>query len=132
MQPVAEWAVKHGLYTPHPSAVIRELTAQLARALREEYFTDPQGRRVRAKHVATVKQEDGTTLPLWDDMRTAPHSHMEIAFQQRRKQIAGDCFQLKTDIDSYNENRRPERPIQLCLDFTFDVAEREIMEGVTV
>jgi hypothetical protein len=54
---------------------------------------------------------------------------MEIAFQQRRNQIVGDCVQLKRDVDSYNENRLPPQPIQLVLDFTDDVAEREIMDG---
>lgn len=47
------------------------------------------------------------------------------AFQQRRQQIVGDCVQLKADVDSYNENRTPERPFQLILDFTVDVEERE-------
>ena len=28
---------------------------------------------------------------LWADVRTAPKRHMEIAFQQRRQQIVGDC-----------------------------------------
>ena len=41
----------------------------------------------------------------------------------RRRQIVGDCRQLKTDVDSFNENRIPDAPIQLVLDFTADVAE---------
>jgi hypothetical protein len=50
---------------------------------------------------------------------------MERAFAQRRKQILGDCRQLKADVDSYNENRRPEEPIQVIFDFTVDLAELE-------
>ena len=54
---------------------------------------------------------------------------MHIALQQRRQQIVGDCRQLKTDVDSYNENRKPNQPIQLVLDFTEDVAEIEALES---
>lgn len=50
---------------------------------------------------------------------------MEIAFQQRRQQIVGDCLQLKTDVDSFNENGKPDQPIQMILDFTRDVEEIE-------
>jgi hypothetical protein len=58
-------------------------------------------------------------------MRVAPEEHMEIAFQQRRQQIVGDCAQLKTDVDSYNDNNPFGAYHQLPLDFTDDVAERQ-------
>jgi len=77
---------------------------------------------VCAKHAATVTQ-DGAQLVLWADMRTAPHQHMSLAFQQRRHQIVGDCRQLKMDVDSYNDNRLPVQPIQMIFDFTFDLEE---------
>ncbi|HUT73485.1 MAG TPA: hypothetical protein VM221_01470 [Armatimonadota bacterium] len=92
--------------------------------MREQYVTDPQGRSVRAKHVARVNR-NGEQLPLWADIRSASREHMEIAFQQRRQQIVGDCRQLKTDVDSFNENRNPGAPIQMVLDFTYDVEELE-------
>jgi hypothetical protein len=51
---------------------------------------------------------------------------MEKAFAQRREQIIGDCFQLKTDVDVYNGMTPAKTPkVQLVLDFTEDVAERE-------
>ena len=50
---------------------------------------------------------------------------MATAFQQRRQQILGDCRQLKIDVDSYNENRWPDEPIQMIFDFTLDLAELE-------
>lgn len=94
----------------------------MAKALREEYITDSQGRRVRAKHVARV-EIDGKQIPLWDDILTASRKHMEAALQQRRRQIVGDCVQLRTDADSYNDNRCKDNPIEISLDFTNDVAE---------
>jgi hypothetical protein len=92
--------------------------------MREDYFTDPQGRLVRAKHAAKITK-GGRQLTLWGDMRTEDHRFMATAFQNRRQQIIGDCRQLKLDVDSYNENRKPEKPYQLILDFTDDVAEAE-------
>ena len=63
-------------------------------------------------------------------MGYAPHAHMERAFSQRREQIISDCVQLKTDVDVYNTlNRGKQSPIQLILDFTEDVAEREMQNG---
>ena len=51
---------------------------------------------------------------------------MEKAFAQRRDQIVGDCVQLKTDVDVYNDMNRDKQPeIQLVLDFADDVAERQ-------
>ena len=73
--------------------------------------------------MARTKDRSGEQITLWDDIRTATPKHMEIAFQQRRQQVVGDCRQLKTDVDSYNENRKPERPIQIIFDFTFDIEE---------
>jgi hypothetical protein len=43
---------------------------------------------------------------------------MEIAFQKKRQLIFGDCRQLKTDVDSYNENYAANDPIQMIFDFT--------------
>jgi hypothetical protein len=123
---MAEWAIQSQLWAPHPARLLNLCADQLARAMSEEYITDAQGRRVRAKHVVRM-QRGGKQLFLWDDIRTADHTHMEIAFQQRRQQIVGDCLQLKRDVDSYNENRKPYRPIQMIFDFTNDLAEIEIV-----
>jgi hypothetical protein len=49
---------------------------------------------------------------------------MQRAFTQRREQIVGDCVQLKTDVDAYNDMNKNAEPIQLILDFTDDVDER--------
>lgn len=121
---MASWAIREGLWKPQPSAMIDRCADELARAMREDYITDPQGRRVRAKHAARI-EEGGGQLTLWADIRTASREHMAIAFQQRRQQIVGDCWQLKQDIDSYNENVRPNAPLQIIFDFTDDMAEME-------
>jgi hypothetical protein len=56
---------------------------------------------------------------------------MERAFTQRREQIVGDNFQLKTDVDVYNDMHRGKRPeIQLVLDYNDDVAERQALMSI--
>ena len=121
---IASWAISQGLWKPQRAALLSQCAEQLSRALREEYLTDPQGRRVRTKHSARV-EENGEQLVLWDDIRIASRTHMRIAFQQRRQQIVGDCHQLKVDVDSFNENRRPPDPIQISFDFSRDLEELE-------
>ena len=59
----------------------------------------------------------------------APRDYMAKAFAQRRKGITADCYQLQVDIDVYNDANRNAEPIQTCLDFTDDVAERKLAEG---
>ncbi len=63
---------------------------------------------------------------IWGVLGYAGHDHMANSFAQRREQIIGDCCRLKTDVDHYNEIRGDEDVIQLVLDFSEDVAEREI------
>ena len=50
---------------------------------------------------------------------------MRIAFQSRRRQIVGDCHQLKIDVDSFNDNRSSLEPIQMNFNFIRDLEELE-------
>ena len=125
MREVATWAIHAGRWAPQPSAIINQCAEELARALRDEWVTDAQGRHIRTKHAATYTNGKEQYV-LWDDIRTASPSHMQRAFQQRRHQIFGDCKQLKTDVDSFNENRLPDTPIQIIFDFSADLVEAEL------
>jgi hypothetical protein len=57
---------------------------------------------------------------------------LERTFQQSpeckimRQLIVSDCWQLKMEIDSYNENYNKAKPIQSVFDFIDDLAELEI------
>ena len=127
---VAKWAIRQRLWEPKPSDVESRCAEELARAAREEYRTDRWGRRYRARHSVRVKQL-GVQLSLWADIDTAPRNHMQKAFAQRRKQIVGDCHQLKVDTDHYNDIHTNETPIQMVFDFTEDLAEIEALEENT-
>jgi len=121
---IAAWAIRKGLWEPHPSTVINQCADQISKAMREDYIVDPQGRTVRAKHAARILSQ-GKQKTFWADIRTASPQHMKIAFQQRRQQIVGDCSQLKADLDSYNQNKNESVPIRLIFDFTQDIEEIE-------
>lgn len=124
---IAKWLYETGKWKPQRSAAIGKCAHDIANAMREEYIIDPQGRRVRAKHAATILRGE-EQLTLWADIRTASVAHMERAFQQRRQQIVGDCKQLKIDVDSYNQNNVQGATIQMCLNFEDDVTEQLITE----
>jgi hypothetical protein len=119
---VVSWGVAKGLIALPELDPYGQLSEDMARALREEYRTDSSGRRYRANHAVKITK-GGVQLAIWADMETAPRSHMEKAFAQRRVQIVGDAYQLRVDVDAYNHSRKGEPPIQLVLDFTPDVEE---------
>lgn len=123
---IAAWAIEKGKWSPQRADIIKQCARQVSQAMREEYITDPQGRRVRAKHALRV-EKDGRQASLWTDIRRATRKKMEISFQQRRQHIVGECRQLKTDLDSYNENLNPGEPIQMVFDFTYDLEEMEAL-----
>ncbi len=123
LKDVGAWALREGKWEAGRDALLRQFCEDMGRALREEYRTDPQGRRVRAKHVVRGEGETGF---LWADIDTAAREHMVVAFDQRRDQIVADCSQLNRDIESYNENQNGGAPIQLRLDFSRDVIEYEL------
>jgi hypothetical protein len=120
-----EWAVKEGLLELPEIDPFDVLAGQMSGALRDEYKTDAQGCRYRVNHAVRVTK-GGVQHTFWAVMGFAPHEHMERAFTQRREQIVGDNLQLKIDVDVYNEMNRGKRPeIQLVLDYSDDVAERQ-------
>ena len=127
-QAMAKWAMDNGLWEPHPAAALRQCARELSRAMREEYFTDAEGRRVRAKH-PVARKVNGEQTVLWDDIRTAPRSHMEVSFRQRRERIVGDCRQLKVDADSYNAAHFDHPQIEMVFDFTYDLLELEAADA---
>lgn len=124
---IARWMIRTKRWDRGEATLVDLCARDIARALREEYHTDPQGRRVRTKHAARLPAIPGSEeqMTFWNDIRTAPRDFMERAFKQRRNQIVGDCAQLKTDVDSYNDNASKSEPIQMLFDFTDDLAEME-------
>jgi hypothetical protein len=125
---IADWAILSGRWEMPPAAIRRRCADDLAAAMREEYYTDPKGRRVRVLHPAPFFV-DGQREMIWDDIRTAARPHMQLSFQNRRQGIVGDCRQFKIDVDSYNEGHADQEPIQIVFNFENDLAELEAADS---
>jgi hypothetical protein len=123
---ILRWAYDNGKWAPHPDDFIRAGAEQLARAMREDTEIDPQGRSIRTKHVL-IENRGGEQLLIWNSNKIMSRDQMELSFQYRRKLIVNDCVQLKTEVDSYNENKNPGKPFQLVLDFTDDALEEMLL-----
>jgi len=121
---LARFAINNDHWHGQGNALTQLCKRDFSRAFREQYHSDPQGRQVRTYHAAKSRS-GGVQKVFWADMRNAPPEHMELALTQRRKQIVGDCVQLKKDTDSYNENNGDGAYVQMTFDFTEDIAERE-------
>lgn len=126
---VARWAIENGKWRAQDTVLIKRCADDLADALREQYMTDPQGRRPRVKHALTEKKGK-SQYTLWVDIRRATPSQIHLALQQRRRQVVGECKQIKTDLDSYNQNYNTGEQIDIVFDFTDDL--RELDSKVTV
>jgi len=127
-RPVVDWAVSKGLLDLPTVDPYDVLASQMAQALRAETAVDGHGRIYRVNHAVKIMR-NGVQTTLWAMLGYASREHMEITFTQRREQIVGDCLQLRTDVDAYNELNPAKPPIQLELDFSEDVAERLIMKA---
>jgi len=125
---IAQWALKNERWQPQPALLLKLCAEEIADAMSEEFITDQQGRKVRAKHVARMPGPDGEQAYLWDDIRTMSREHMRVSAQTERQQIANWCYRLKTDVDSFNENRSQHAPIQISLNFEPDMADMEALD----
>lgn len=126
---IGAWALRQNLVEPDRKSVLDQVSSAIAAAMREEYFTDEEGRRVRRLHavreVTELKDGKYEQRVFWVDIRDAAPKDMQAALQQRRMQILGDCRQLKTDVDSYNAHNKHAVHIQMCFNFMDDLAELE-------
>jgi hypothetical protein len=118
---IAAWAVNNARYELARGMAVRQCAERLGRAMGLEHVRDKKGRSVRKYYAAPVREE-GQLVMKWDDWN-APRQFMQVAAASRRNQILGQCWQLKNDLDSYNERRTPEQPIQLDFNFNVDLEE---------
>ncbi len=127
LEEVARFAIENNHWGRHgiKNLQFRLCKREFSQAFREQYHTDAQGRNVRTLHAKREYDSDGKQKTFWGDIRQVDDEYAQAAFHQRRTRIVGDCRQLKTDVDSYNDNNINGGHYQLLLDFRDDVAERE-------
>src|SRR5207249_6853491 len=77
-----EWAFSNKRYRREPPSLLTMFKRDMSRALRNEYYTDPQEREVRVNH--PIRGEQGV---LWVDIRTAAPHAMRVSLAARRHGI---------------------------------------------
>lgn len=114
---------------PQAKSQIQLLAKDVSRAMSTQTIVDDKGRKVRKKLCLRrrVTNPDGTTYvqATWFDKDFAPPSVKEAIFDQRRESAANVIWQLKQDIDHYNEFDNPGEEYQTTFDFIGDMADRE-------
>jgi hypothetical protein len=123
---MAVWAIRTGRWNRQEEVALKQCADDFAEALRVEYVTDPKGRRVRTKYAATLER-DGKKQTNWGDRKHVGREFIEVSVKQQRNRIAGELYQIKIDVDSFNELYNDGEPIQISLDFTPDIEELEEM-----
>ena len=124
------WGLANGKISEPKLDPVAALVTDLKHALRSETRTDRDGRAYRANAAVTYTNDGGVQESLWGsvDLNTTPYSFVVEHFAQRRKGVVDDNVKLKTDVDHYNSTLTDKKKwIQLVLDYTDDVAEREAM-----
>ena len=101
---VAGWLMETQNYVPEPIDPRRALRRRIARALRAERYTDPQGRDVRVNHSVVETKADGKRHATYHHIKTALPDSMRVSLTQRRDGIVNDCRQHLLDFESYNDN----------------------------
>ena len=119
-----KWGVGEGLIELPEVDPYDRVAEDMAKALREEYGVDERGRRYRKNHAVRITRA-GVQLTMWAMLGSAERQHMQKAFVQRREQIVGDCVQLATDVEVYNDMNKNQPPIQMLMDFRDDIEERQ-------
>lgn len=125
---MAEWAVAQERFQITRGMAISQCKEKIARAMRLEHVIDKKGRSVRRYYAARLR-ENGQLSIKWDDLN-AERPFMEVSAANRRNQILGECRQLKSDVDSYNERRCPDQPIQTDFNFNVDLEELEQLDDI--
>ena len=123
MRTIAAWAIRRGDWVQGRGSPERQCAKELAAAAREEIVEDPQGRRVRRKHVARIDGQDGHPLFVWANIEDATPEHMRLSLSQRRQAQLGDVLQHKTDTDSYNDNNQYGARLNFSYNYNEDLAE---------
>ncbi|MBX3734950.1 MAG: hypothetical protein KF791_20430 [Verrucomicrobiae bacterium] len=126
---IAAWAILEGLWQPYPKSLISQCAQEIASAMRDEHYTDPQGRSVRKlrpfREDAQLLNGECEQTFLWVDMQDATPKQALKALQYGRQLAVHDCRQLKSGVDSYNENNPHGAYIEMSFDFREDMEELE-------
>lgn len=124
MHDVAKYAISLGVRPPKPKTPEALLAEKLSAAAREETAKDEETGRPYRVNVAITQWSGSEQLTLWHTLDTAPRPVAQKGLMQRREQMVGDAVSLADDADHWNRTHPNDEPIQIPLDFEFDVMLR--------
>lgn len=130
---IVDWLLAKRVWEPSRKDARNILARELSQAMRTKVILDDNGNKVRRMHCVRKKvdQGDGTLkqMAFWHDMEFAPPPFMQESIQQRRGDIANDCWAITKDVEYYNKNFNKAQPIEVWLDFREDMEERKMTGG---
>ncbi|MGN6363354.1 hypothetical protein [Asticcacaulis taihuensis] len=128
---IADFALKNGVELPKPKDPMELLAQEISVAAREDLRVDEATRRTyRAYHSLPIQHADGQTSFVFVDIEDATRPQMHRSLNRRREQMVGDAVHLIYDADRWNSQHPDLEPIQIELDFSYDVEWRKASESV--
>jgi hypothetical protein len=124
MHEVAKFAIGLGVKPPRPKTPEALLAEKFSAAAREETAKDEVTGRPYRVNVAITDWRSGEQLTFWHTLDAAPRPVAHKGLMQRREQMVGDAVSLADDADHWNRVHPDQEPIQIPLDFEFDVMLR--------
>lgn len=124
MHEVAKYAIKLGMKPPTPKTPEALLAEKLSAAAREESAIDEVTGRPYRVNFAVTTWSGKDQLTLWHTLDEAPRYMAHKGLMQRREQMVGDALSLADDALRWNRIHPDDDPIQIPLDFEFDVLLR--------
>jgi hypothetical protein len=91
---IAEWAVANDRYQLTRGMAVSQCAERIGRAMGLEHIKNKKARSVRKYYAARIR-DNGQLVMKWDDYN-AERPFMEVAAANRRNQILGQCWQLRT------------------------------------
>ncbi len=128
---IAEFALRNGVDLPQPKDPLELLAREISVAAREDLRRDETTQRpYRAYHSLPIEHADGQVSFVFVDIEDATRPQMHRSLNKRREQMVGDAVHLIYDADRWNSQNQSLEPIQIALDFSYDVEWRKASEGV--
>lgn len=122
---LASWAMATGRWQERPYDAHKRCRRELADAMRDEHFTDPQGREVRRMHPDRVLKGDNYAWE-WHEIYHMPAAKFRASITHRRDGVLAGLKQMKTDQDSWNDNNVHGATLPLFdADFNPDLEEMD-------
>jgi hypothetical protein len=125
MEKATKWALLQGVKPPKAKTPEELLRAEMSHAAAATYERDAAtGLSYRRFHAIRTRNAQGLQRTQWVGIEKATRPQMLMSLINRRQQMVGDALHLKIDEQIWNSRNAEKAPIQLDMDFTYDVEEQ--------